>query len=98
MNNEEKNARARVGAWLGAALSAVGALVCVASPSDGCRGVRESRRDYLVVRPVRLHPGGALKTLGTVVLRAVVSLRERDISSVIFAASIPNPGYRFKNS
>jgi hypothetical protein len=33
-----------------------------------------------------------------VVLRAVVSLRERDISSVIFAASIPNPGYRFKNS
>jgi len=33
-----------------------------------------------------------------VVLRAVVSLRERDLSSVIFAASIPNPGYRFKNS
>ena len=30
MNNEEKNARARVGAWLGAALSALGVLGVIA--------------------------------------------------------------------
>ena len=104
MHNEEKNARARVGAWLGAALSALGVLGVIAL------AVSDHRHRAVLLMVAVLVGMGALRlwTPGRPwfasrarlmdVAVYVVGSDERNISSVIFAASIPNPGYRFKNS